>query len=198
MSIEIFPVSRKILVEYEKIPISFTVDSKYEIKIVDSGLGGFIWQKIRVSPPYVKDYDAEEKPSDWLKIFKMDNWRVFFWIENKEVRGGAVVVANYPEVHLLDGRADLALLWDIRVKPEYRSGGAGTRLFQYAAIWAKQHGCTQLKIETQNTNVPACEFYVHQGCELGEINFHKYINSKFSRDDIMLCFYLDLLKYETG
>ena len=71
---------------------------------------------------------------------------------------------------MLEGRRDLAVLWDIRVSPEARRQGVGSALFERVAAWAQLHGCRQLKIETQNTNVRACRFYERQGCQLRAID----------------------------
>ena len=90
---------------------------------------------------------------------------------------GAVAVAfDTPGVHMLEERSDLAVLWDIRVAPEAQGRGVGRRLFEYAVEWARAHGGTQMKIETQNVNVSACRFYEHMGCELGEIRRFGFLN----------------------
>jgi len=62
--------------------------------------------------------------------------------------GGAVIAWNTPTVHLLEGRTDLALLWDLRVAPESRGQGVGTALFQAAESWAASRGVRWLKVET--------------------------------------------------
>ena len=74
----------------------------------------------------------------------------------------------------LEGRKDIAELWDIRVSSEARQGGVGKALFSAAAEWAKERGCRLLKIETQNVNVAACRFYAAMGCELGLVNRFAY------------------------
>ena len=75
---------------------------------------------------------------------------------------------------MLEGRRDLAVLWDIRVDPQTRGLGVGSALFRAAERWARTRGCRTLKIETQNTNVPACTFYARQGCILKEIKRSAY------------------------
>ena len=67
---------------------------------------------------------------------------------------------------MLEGRRDLAALWDIRVSPNARRQGVGSALFERVEAWAGLHGCRQLRIETQNTNVQACRVYERQGCQL--------------------------------
>ena len=103
--------------------------------------------------------------------------------------GGAVVAWNTPGVDMLEGRDDLAVLWDLRVHPDHRREGVGSRLFQHAAAWARAKGCRQLKIETQNINVRACKFYAKQGCYLGAVHAGAY--PEFP-EEVQLLWYLDL------
>ena len=76
--------------------------------------------------------------------------------------------------------------------PDYRRSGIGTKLFTEAAKWSKGKDCRQLKIETQNVNVPACKFYARQGCHLGEINRYAYVDDPSVAPETMLIWYLDL------
>jgi GNAT superfamily N-acetyltransferase len=55
-----------------------------------------------------------------------------------------------------------------------RGGGVGSLLFGAVEDWARRRGCAQLKIETQNINVPACHFYARMACTLGSIDRHAY------------------------
>jgi len=74
---------------------------------------------------------------------------------------------------MLEGRRDLAVLWDIRVAPDARA----TMLVLRCSNGSKRgqlHGCRLLKIETQNTNVQACRFYERQGCRLEAIHRAAY------------------------
>ena len=103
--------------------------------------------------------------------------------------GGAVVAWNTPGVNMLEERDDLAVLWDLRVHPEHRRKGIGAQLFRHAAAWARAKGCRQLKVETQNINVPACKFYAKQGCYLGAVHYGAYPEYP---DEAQLLWYLDL------
>jgi len=60
--------------------------------------------------------------------------------------GGAAVAFNTNGVNMLEGRSDLAVLWDIRVRPERRGRGVGKALFHASADWARPRGCHQLKV----------------------------------------------------
>jgi ribosomal protein S18 acetylase RimI-like enzyme len=97
---------------------------------------------------------------------------------------------------MLEGRDDLAVLWDIRVSPGSKRRGVGRALFAEAIRWSREQGMTTLKIETQNINVPACKFYSSQGAHLGAINRFAYRDAPWShpdvRSEVMLLWYYQL------
>jgi ribosomal protein S18 acetylase RimI-like enzyme len=103
--------------------------------------------------------------------------------------GGATVAFDTPELTMLEGRRDLAVLWDIRVSPDARRQGVGSALFERVEALAQLHGCQQLKVETQNTNVRACRFYERQGCQLRAIHRAAYPELP---QEIQLLWYKDL------
>jgi GNAT superfamily N-acetyltransferase len=94
-------------------------------------------------------------------------------MDGKQI-GGAAVASDTPGIDLLEGRRDLAVLWDIRVDPSVRGRGVGLALFSAAAAWARSRGCRQLKVETQNVNVAACRLYAREGCMLGAAHEQVY------------------------
>jgi len=179
--------------EYARIPIAFEVWTVYRVEPLELG---FRLVEEDVPEPYAKDYDANDDPDgrvlNWPKHFDVSKWGFFIAQEDGEDVGAATVAAHTPAVHMLEDRADLAVLWDIRVRPERRRHGVGTALFRYAAGWARGEGCRQMKVETQNTNVPACRFYAAQGCVLGGINRFGYAACPAAAHETMLLWYLDL------
>jgi ribosomal protein S18 acetylase RimI-like enzyme len=195
MPIKIKEVRADMLSQYAEIPIAFEVTSVLQIDLINDGLGGIKLREEKVERPYIKDYDAcedSERPKRWPKRFDVSNWGFFIASDENQHVGGAVVAFNTSGVHMLAGRKDLSVLWDIRVHPDFRRSGIGTELFNHAASWSKKRGCRQLKIETQNVNVPACRFYAKQGCRLGEINRYAYAGHPKVGHEVMLIWYLDL------
>lgn len=194
MKIEIFPVAGQELIDYSSIPIRFEVRARLDIKLVDNGLGGISFHEQQVTPTYYKDYDQEEGegPIRWPKRFDVTNWSLFIIRAGELPIGGAIVAFRTPNVDMLDRREDLSALWDLRVRPEYRRSGVGTELFKEVIKWSVDNGCKQLKVETQNVNVPACKFYVKQGCKLGEFHRYKYVDVPAAAREIMLVWYLNL------
>lgn len=176
MEVEIFEENRKVLSEYEKISIAFLVTSHFRIELSESGLGGIKLIEEAVKTPFKKDYDEneEEKPSRWVERFDISNWGILSAFAGKQRIGGAAIAWKTPEVYMLEGREDLACLWDLRVHSGFRNKGIGHQLFARALAWSAERGCRRFKVETQNINVPACRFYARQGCQLGAINRYAY------------------------
>lgn len=87
---------------------------------------------------------------------------------------GAVVTFATANLNMLEDRLDLAVLWDLRVRPEFRGAGIGSDLFTASETWARARGCRSLRVETQNINVPACRFYKHMGCTLRSVDRFAY------------------------
>ena len=146
MRVNIYQVGISSLPIYASISISFRVESFFRIQVINHGLGGFRLCKEKVDPPYLKDYDAAgcdgspETPLDWPRLFNTTNWGFFLAYEGEKPVGGAAIALHSAGVNMLEDRQDLAVLWDIRVRPEFRGQGVGGQLFRQAASWAKsQH-----------------------------------------------------------
>jgi GNAT superfamily N-acetyltransferase len=179
------------LEQHGEVPAAFVVERVLKVSLPDGGLGGIELHEMPVEAPWVKDYDAvrNEGPNRWAKRFDVKNWGLIAAQDEGRRLGGAVVAYNTAEVNMLEGRSDLAVLWDIRVRPEARSAGTGTLLYRGAEAWARDRGCRILKIETQNINVPACRFYRRMGCTLGAVNRFAYTDLP---DEVQLIWFKEL------
>jgi GNAT superfamily N-acetyltransferase len=102
-----------------------------------------------------------------VKAFDVSNWGLIGARRDGASAGGAVIAIRTPGLHMLGGRDDVAVLWDIRVSPRERGRSTGSALFRAAEDWAGARGCRWLKIETQSVNVPACRFYQKDGLHPG-------------------------------
>jgi GNAT superfamily N-acetyltransferase len=180
-----------VLPAYGRVSCAFWVESRLRVDTVHGGLGGLSLVEEPVKPPVLKDYDREAGagPERWLAQWDISHWGVFSAFQGPRRVGGAVIAWRTPGVHLLEGRDDLAVLWDLRVDPIWRGCGVGSALFARAGAWARAKGCRRLKIETQNVNVPACRFYAKLGCELAGIRRWAYAGLL---DEAQLLWYLDL------
>jgi ribosomal protein S18 acetylase RimI-like enzyme len=201
-NLHIEPAGPDQLDEYAQVPISFTIRSVLRAEPQNGGLGGIRLIEEAVFPPVFKDYDTlpydasgteTGGPRSWPAEFDVANWTFLLAKVGADVVGAAAIAWNTPGVHMLEGKNDLAVLWDLRVHPEYRRRGVGSLLMWQAAAWARSKKCTRLKIETQNNNVAACRFYTSLGCQLGAIHRFAYAGSPPVAQEAMLLWYLDLV-----
>ena len=153
---------------YAEIPIAFFVDRVLLPVEPLQGTAGIQLDEAPQDPPYWKDYDGDyrNRPPYWPKRFDTSSWVLFSaWHDSVRI-GGIVVAYGCDGIDMLEGRDDLAVLWDVRVAPEFRRRGVGAILIGAAESWARARGCRTLKVETQNINVGACRFYEGRGFDL--------------------------------
>jgi GNAT superfamily N-acetyltransferase len=191
MGIQVKEITPQQLVDYAGIPSRVNVTSILEPDLVEGGLGGILLREVPLRSPYVKDYDSYgELPTDWPVRFDVSNWGFFLALAGGQPIGAAAVAFSTTGVFMLEERSDLSVLWDLRVRPSAR--GAGIPLFRHASEWSRLRGCRQMKIETQNVNLPACRFYQRMGARLGEVRRFGYAAVPAVAHEVMLCWYLDL------
>ena len=175
------------LEEYGNIPFFYRTNKKYELNKVNNGLGGITLDVVEVEE-YYKDFGT--RVSSWGEMFDLSNWKFFAaYNENNKMVGGCVVATKTSNCNMLEKRDDLALIWELKVDDNYKHCGIGHNLFNMAKEYAKQAGFKQLKVECQNTNYAAVNFYHKQGMVLGVINEYAY---KDYPNEVQLLWYLDL------
>ena len=176
------------LADYARVPISFTTSVIYEVSVSASGEISLAEREMETL--IEKDYDAtSDAPISWASSFDISTWGFFAAYAGGARVGGAAVAIGTPDVEMLEGRDDLALLWDLRIAPDYRGRGIGGALIAAAEKWSKAKGAMTLKVETQNINVPACRRYARSGFVLRAANFGAY--SDFP-GEVQLLWYKDL------
>ena len=65
-----------------------------------------------------------EGPMRWAERFDLSNWAFFSAFTGAQCVGRAAIARDTPTLEMLEGRQDLALLWDIRVAPSARVMGS--------------------------------------------------------------------------
>ena len=159
--------------EYAAVSIAFEVR-----EIVDArrapDTGNFSLRFRRIDRPWLKDYDAEGDPLAWPSRFDLSYWAIFAAHADGVRVGGAAVVFAAPDVEMLRGQGDVALLWDLRVRPDARGRGVGAALVTAAERWCVARDARWLEVETQNINAPACRFYERLGFALRAVNPRAY------------------------
>jgi ribosomal protein S18 acetylase RimI-like enzyme len=163
VTVEIREESVAVLAEYATVSIAFEVDRVLAVIPDTGGMDGYRLEERPVEHPWIKDYDATdgEHPLSWPARYEISNWCFLIARDAGTMVGGLTVRAP-------------AQIWDIRVAPHARGSGIGAALFRAGEDWARNRGCTELTVETQNVNVAACRFYERQGCRLLAIRPNAY------------------------
>jgi len=171
---------------YDQISMRLEVAKIFQVNKIGKGLEGIKYEfNEKEVTPYVLDFVNGESATRWRKNFDVTNWSIFIAFDNEIPIGGTVVAAKTPEIRMLDGREDITVLWDIRVSDKYKHLGVGHRLLKMAIDWSKENGYKKMKIECQNTNIPACKFYEKHGAELFVVNENAY-----GTDEVMFLWYI--------
>ena len=177
MPIEVIEESTAALGEYARVPIAFRVERQYRVERVRQGLGGLALIEEEVVP-YMKDYDSlSGGPLGWQQSWDMSHWGILAAYEGGRRVGGAAIAWRTDDLVISGDPAESAVLWDLRVDLGSRHIGVGSRLFERALDWGRARSCRRLEIETQNINVPACQFYARHGCDLVAIDRNAYGNA---------------------
>jgi GNAT superfamily N-acetyltransferase len=161
---------------YAAIDPRFTVHTVLDARALPDG--SFDLAERPVAAPWEKNYDAipGQHPTSWPQRFDVSRWIVLLAHEGDELVGGAVVVTDARAVETSGNRDDLAVLWDLRVRPDWRGRGVGSQLFRAAADASRSRGKRELVVETQDINASACRFYARMGCELRAVTPGAYPN----------------------
>lgn len=174
MDIKIVEETSSALEDYAKIPTKVFVDGCLNIEEV--GKGDHRFSIGSVTQPYEKNYDDDGGSNilTWQLLWNIDNWGFLSAYCDHQLLGSAVIAYDTDGVNMLENRSDLAVLWDLRVHPDFQCRSVGSKLFDAACHWAMNRGCRAVKIETQNTNIRACHFYRKNGCSLRDYTHGVY------------------------
>jgi GNAT superfamily N-acetyltransferase len=194
----ISPIGIDQLHHYASIPMLCPVQTRLRLTGIQTPIKNPPLIPIPIHTPYVKNYDAfpQGGPLNWPTHFATSSWGFFLARQDQTPIAGIAIARNTPAsgggLIMLENRTDLAVLWDLRVHPNHQHQGLATALFQTAVQWARSKACRKLKIETQDTNIPACRFYAKMGCTLSKIDPQAYADHPQVAHETMLIWSLDL------
>ena len=77
---------------YDKVSMNVNVQSEYEVKRINGGLGGLVFEEVPVEP-YIKDLSIYERAIEYEKEFDITNWR-FYMAFDDDIPVGAMTVAG--------------------------------------------------------------------------------------------------------
>jgi ribosomal protein S18 acetylase RimI-like enzyme len=122
--------------EHAAIPSRFEAATVYDVSQSHSG---FELVEREMSELYRKNYDAFEDPLTWPRTFNTAQWILLGAFAGAQRVGGAIVATATPGVDLLEGRSDLAVVWDLRVAPAYRRQSVAAALLDFAQVASGWH-----------------------------------------------------------
>jgi Acetyltransferases len=76
------------------------------------------------------------------------------------------------------------MIWHFQVNEKYKRKGYGKLLINKVNEVAKTKGYRAITIETQNTNVPAVQFYMHCGYQIEGVDVSLYSNNLKKNEEI--------------
>jgi GNAT superfamily N-acetyltransferase len=152
----------EVLERYAGVASEFEVVARLESKALDSGA----IVPVALDRTYAKSLDDD--PRDWTQRYDLGRWALFLASDGGTTAGACAVACGVPNLYF-ESEPDDALLWDIRVAPSHRGRGIGKALLNAAIAWAWEEGCKNLLIETQDTNVAACQLYSSAGCTVASV-----------------------------
>ncbi|MCR4642494.1 MAG: GNAT family N-acetyltransferase [Lachnospiraceae bacterium] len=189
--IQIKKTDRSFFEMYDSVSMNVDVRSEFRIKRIDNGLGGLVFEEVKVKP-YVKDLSVYERATEYEKEFDISHWFFYMAFDDEKPVGAMTIAAREPKLYMLSGRDDACVLWDIRVTDGYKHRGIGQKMLDMGIKEAKENGYRQMIIECQNNNVPACRFYKKQGALLSKVDMYAYYQEEACRDEVQFLWYLDL------
>lgn len=189
--IRIQEVDTSFLEEYDKIPMQFEVKTEFRLQRLEQGLGGFLFEETPVVS-YIKDFRKYECAAEYGKHFDISGWRFYAAFDAEKPIGAITVAGRASDLDMLPEQCNACVLWDIRVEDAYKHMGIGQRLLDAGIAGARADGYTQMVIECQNNNVPACRFYKKQGAQLIKVDTCAYLSDPEIAHEIQLVWLLDI------
>ena len=86
------------------------------------------------------------------------------------------------------GRPVALLQWIVIDRP-WRGRGIGRELMAQALAWTRAHGLRAIVLETQNTNIDACRFYLRLGFRLSGVQDLFYFDERVAEESALFWIY---------
>lgn len=154
----------------------YTSPMKYQVTKESIGTRTTIAiELVPLKQPYVKFW--EEDPEDFQLFDPM--------IESGHSLG-AYIEDELVAVAIAEPRTwnNTLFLWNLHVAERHQRKRIGSRLLQELIELARRHGFRAIVLETQNTNVPAIQFYKSFGFDIEGIDLALYSNNDLTDGEI--------------
>lgn len=175
MSVNIVEINQSNVGDVNTCDGEFVIDSKLVLHAEDDEISYTVTE----IPRFKKRY--EEDDVDYTAYIDTPDKTVFLAYVEDRVAGQIILRRNWNRY---------AYVEDIAVDVDFRKQGIGRALILQAKRWAHERDLAGIMLETQNTNVRACQFYESCGFQLGGFDTYLYKGVKSGTDEIALYWYL--------
>lgn len=129
--------------------------------------------------PYVKDFRAEFSDQDFERypVIVCEGLSLGAWQGDQLVGVGIAGAEEWNRT---------LWIWEFHIHPAFHGLGIGRRLMDALADVGRSAGMRTLRVETQNTNVPAIRFYRSVGFHLEGIDVSLYSNDDLTSGEVAL------------
>ncbi|AWB42995.1 GNAT family N-acetyltransferase [Paenibacillus sp. CAA11] len=156
----------------------YTTFEKYKVKKEETACKTTITvELVHLEEAYVKEYEKDAADFDKYEQILSYGFSLGAFANN-ELLGVAICEPYYWNNTLF--------IWNFHVSGRHRRTGVGRRLMQAVEELARREGFRVIGLETQNTNVPAVQFYKSCGYELGGIDLSYYTNDDVENGEVAI------------
>ena len=177
--IEIRQISRLEPADAHRVIFGYTSKEKYAVKrVVDAAGWTFTLERVVLPEPYVKRYDhmCPAVIADFQALAATGF--SFAAFEHEECVGLAIAgPLDWNKTHHVH---------ELHVAQEHLRRGVGGQLVDALVTRGRSVGLRTLLCETQNTNVPAIDFFLKMGFQLEGVDLSRYRNTDYPDGEIML------------
>jgi ribosomal protein S18 acetylase RimI-like enzyme len=164
--------------DFRRIMTGYTSTNKYIVKKTEKhDLTTITMRLATLTNPYVKNFpQLPDEMKRYQQIVKQSTSLGAY-------EGGRLVGLAISERR--DWNRSL-WVWELGVEKEHRRAGVGTQLVEALVRVAKDLNLRIIVCETQNTNVPAIEFYRKTGFEVEGIDLSYYSNTDTTTGEVAI------------
>ena len=176
---EIKPLTQLDIAALKRVITGYVSPAKYEIEKAETReLTAITVRFVRLERPYVKQYEPLDKEmlARYTRVLK--EGLSFAAYEADQLVGIALA-----EPH---GWNKSLWVWEFHIAESFRGQGIGRRLMDTLARKGQAVGLRTIVCETQNTNVPAIEFYRKVGFTVEGIDLSYYTNDDMLNGEVAI------------
>jgi ribosomal protein S18 acetylase RimI-like enzyme len=158
----------------------YTSPERYAVTLSESNATTTFQLSLEKLPrPYVKDFRAEFSNQDFERYQEIlqEGLSLGAWQADQLVGVGIAGAEKWNRT---------LWIWEFHIQPAFRGLGIGRQLMNALADVGRSAEMRTMRVETQNTNVPAIRFYRSLGFHLEGIDVSFYSNDDLTSGEVAL------------